>query len=76
MKLDIIKETSIEYCENMYALGSNYLKLDNNFELKHLLNELTMLENKIRICNNINDLNNYKVLLVQIVNRIEGIINE
>lgn len=76
MKLDIIKETSIEYCENMYAFGSTHLKLDNNFELKHLLNELTMLEDKIRICTNINKLNNYKVLLGQIVNRIEGIINE
>lgn len=76
MKLDIIKETSIEYCENMYALGSNHLKLDNNFELKHLLSELTMLEDKIRISTNINELNNYKVLLEQIINRIEGIINE
>lgn len=76
MKLDIVKEASIEYCENMYALGSNHLRIENNLELKHLLKELTMLEDKIRICDDIEQLNNYKVLLTQIVNKIEGIINE
>lgn len=76
MNIDIIKETTVEYIENIYALSSNYLKYNNNAELKNLLKELELLEDKIKICNDIKLLNNYKNILNPIINRIEGIINE
>lgn len=76
MNLDIKKEVSIEYIENTYALASNYLKINNNLELKHLLNELELIEDKIRICNDIDLLKRYKVILEQLIDKIEVIINE
>jgi len=76
MNLDIKKEVSIEYIENTYALGINYLKKNNSLELKHLLNELELIEDKIRICNDIEFLKRYKVILEQLINKIEVIVNE
>ena len=76
MNLDIKKEVSIEYIENTYALASNYLKLNNNLELKHLLNELELIEDKIRLCKDIDLLKRYKVILKQLINKIEVIVNE
>lgn len=76
MSLDIKKEVSIEYIENTYALGTNYLKKNNNLELKHLLNELELIEDKIRMCNDIELLKNYKVLLEPLIGKIEVIVNE
>lgn len=75
MNFDIKKESSIEYCENIYALSTTYLKNDNNIELKHLLKEIIMLEDKIRECSNEGDIDNYISLLKIVCNRIEGIIN-
>ena len=76
MSLDIKKEVSIEYIENTYALGTNYLKKNNNLELKHLLNELELIEDKIRMCSDIELLKNYKVLLEPLIGKIEVIVNE
>lgn len=76
MNIDIKKEVSIEYIENTYALASNYLKKNNSLELKHLLNELELIEDKIRICNDIEFLKRYKVILEQLINKIEVIVNE
>ena len=76
MNIDIKKEVSIEYIENTYALASNYLKKNNSLELKHLLNELELIEDKIRICNDVEFLKRYKVILKQLINKIEVIINE
>jgi len=74
--MDIIKETTIEYIENIYALSISYLKDNNNMELKNLLKELELIEDKIRLCDDEQILNNYKNILNQLINRIEGIINE
>ena len=76
MNLEIKKEVSIEYIENTYALAINYLKHNNSLELKHLLSELELIEYKIRICYDIELLKRYKVILDQLVNKIEGIVNE
>ena len=76
MSLDIKKEVSIEYIENTYALGTNYLKKNNNLELKHLLNELELIEDKIRMCNDIELLKRYKVILEPLIGKIEVIVNE
>ena len=76
MNLDIKKEVSIEYIENTYALGINYLKKNNSLELKHLLNELELVEDKIRMCDDIEILKRYKVILNQLINKIEVIVNE
>ena len=76
MSLDIKKEVSIEYIENTYALGTNYLKKNNNLELKHLLNELELIEDKIRMCNDIELLKRYKVILIPLIVKIEVIVNE
>ena len=76
MNIDIKKEVSIEYIENTYALASNYLKKNNSLELKYLLNELELIEDKIRICNDIEFLKRYKVILEQLINKIEVIVNE
>ena len=76
MQMDILKETSIEYCENIYALSINYLKNHNNNELRGLLEELTTIEDNIRICNDIDILNKFVTALKLISNRIEGIIHE
>ena len=76
MNIDIIKETTIEYIENIYAMSINYLKNNNNVELKNLLKELELIEDKIRVCMDIEIINNYKSILRHLINRIEGIINE
>ena len=75
MNFDMVKGISVEYCENVYALGINYLKNNNNVELKELLDKLSMLEDNIRKCNDVNELFNYKRVLEQLANRIEVIIN-
>lgn len=75
MNIDVIKESTIEYIENIYALSINYLKDNNNIELKNLLKELELIEDKIRMCN-VDELDNYKSILNHLINRIEGIINE
>lgn len=76
MDLNIVKEATIEYIENMYALGINYLKNVNNNQLNNLLEELELLEEKIKICNDISILDNYQTLLNHLINKIEVIINE
>lgn len=76
MNIDILKETTIEYIENIYALSISYLKNKNNIELKNLLKELELIEDKIRLCEDSNILDNYKHISDNIINRIEGIINE
>ena len=76
MSLDIKKEVSIEYIENTYALAVNYLKKNNSLELKYLLSELELIEDKIRICDDIGLLKRYKVDLEPLINKIEVIINE
>ena len=70
MNIEIIKETTIEYIENIYALSSNYLKENNNVELKNLLKEIELIEDKIKVCDNIETLNNYKGVLNHLINRI------
>ena len=76
MYLDIKKEASIEYIENTYALATNYLKKNNSLELKYLLSELELIEDKIRICDDIGLLKRYKTILEPLINKIEVIINE
>ena len=76
MNLDIKREVSIEYIENTYALGINYLRKNNNLELKHLLSELELIEDKIRMCSDIELLKRYKVILNQLINKIEVIVDE
>lgn len=76
MNIDILKETTIEYIENIYALSIGYLKNKNNIELKNLLKELEFIEDKIRLCGDFDILDNYKVILEQLIKRIEDIINE
>lgn len=75
MDFNVVKEISVECCENMYALAVNYLKENNNIELNELLDKLVELGDNIRICDDINELFNYKKLLDQLVNRIEVIVN-
>jgi len=76
MNLDIKKEVSIEYIENTYALATNYLKKNNSLELKYLLSELELIEDKMRICDDIGLLKRYKTILESLINKIEVIINE
>ena len=75
MEFNIIKETCIEYCENMYALGSNFLKSNSKLELVNILNKIDDIEDKVRKCNDVNRLFDYKKMLELIMNRLEGIIN-
>jgi len=75
MDFNVVKEISVECCESMYAIGVNYLKENNNIELNELLDKLVELGDNIRICDDINELFNYKKLLDQLVNRIEVIVN-
>lgn len=75
MNFDMVKGISVEYCESVYALGINYLKDNDNVELKELLDRLSLLEDDIRKCDDINILFNHKRVLEQIANRIEVIIN-
>lgn len=74
MNINVMKESIIEYCENIFALSIN--KSENNLELKKLLSELTFYEDKVRICSEINKVNNYKKIIMYTINRIEEIINE
>ena len=76
MNIDIIKEVTIEYIESEYALATNYLKNTNDIRLKNMLEELELIEDKIRFCNDINVLDNYKTMLDHLISRMEGIINE
>ena len=76
MNIDIIKEVTIEYIENEYALATNYLKTNSDMRLKNMLEELELLEDKIRVCDDINALDNYKTMLDHLISRMEGIINE
>ncbi len=76
MDINLIKEVTLEYIENIYALSISYLKNNNNIELKNLLKELELMEDKIRECEDENLLNNYKNILDDLINKIEGIINE
>ena len=76
MDIDITKEVTLEFIENIYALSVNYLKNKNNIELKNLLKELELIEDKIRECESIDLLDNYKNILDDLINKIEGIINE
>lgn len=76
MNIDIIKEATIEHIENMYALSINYLNKNNNFELKNILKELEFIEDKIRICDDIDSFNKLKNVLDNLLNRIEVLINE
>ena len=76
MNIDILKETTIEYIENIYALSISYLKNKNNIELKNLLKELEFMEDNIRQCKDLDILDNYKSILDNLINRIEDIINE
>ena len=76
MNIDILKEASVEYCENIYALSINYLRKNNNTKLDSLVKELAILEDDIRKCENMELLNAYKMLLESLVSKIEGIINE
>ncbi len=76
MDINLIKEITFEYIENIYALSISYLKNNNNVELKNLLKELELIEDKIRECEDENLLSNYKNILDDLINKIEGIINE
>lgn len=76
MNIDILKEASVEYCENIYALAINYLRKNNNVKLDSLVKELVILEEDIRKCENIELLNAYKMLLESLISKIEGIIHE
>jgi hypothetical protein len=71
MNLDIVKEVTIEYIENIYVLATNYLKNNNYIYLKNILEELDVLEERVRICSDINVLDNYKTLLNHLGNKIE-----
>ena len=57
-------------------ISISYLKNNNNVELKNLLKELELIEDKIRECEDENLLSNYKNILDDLINKIEGIINE
>lgn len=74
--MELIKEITIEYIENIYALSVNYLKDNNNIELKYLLRELELIEDKIRECNDEDSLNNYRTVLEHLISRIEAVMNE
>ena len=76
MDIGVLKEAIMEYCENIHALAINYLHKNNNPVLENYIHELTMLEDDIRICDNVDILDAYKKLLEVLVNKIEGIINE
>lgn len=76
MDIDIIKSTTIEYCESIYALCCNYLKNNSSIELINLMDELTFYEEKIRKSYDISIINNYKIILDNNLTRIEAIINE
>lgn len=75
VNVDVIKEINIEYCENLYALGVNYLKNNNNKDLEVILDKVAKLEECIRKSEDINELFNYKYYLEQLSNGIEVIIN-
>ena len=70
------KSSIIEYIENIYGLANNCLKNKNSVELRSLLKELNLIEDKIRSCYDKEILSNYELLLKDLINKIEGIINE
>lgn len=70
------KGSIIEYIENIYGLASNYLMSNNNLELRKLLNNLELLEDKIKLCNDIDKLKNYNILVNDLISKIEGFVNE
>ena len=76
MNIDVTKEATIEYMENMYALATNYLKTTNNLKLKNMLKELEFIEDKVRICNDMNEFDKLKTILDNLLNCIEVLINE
>lgn len=76
MDLNILKESNIECCENMYALSMNYLKNNNNLELRKLIIDMDRLESAIRICDDIILLDKYINDLNFLFDKIEVIINE
>jgi len=73
MKKDILKETMIEFCENYYALAA--FKLNDNNNLKELIDKLVSLEDKIRICDEEKELIDYKMKLDLLIKEIEVVIN-
>lgn len=76
MDIMVVKEATVEYIENIYALAINYLKNNKNIKLKNMLMELELIEDKIRLCEDIDSLENYKSLLESLIKGIEVIINE
>ncbi len=47
MELDIVKESMIEYCENIYALGIGYLRNKKSDELEFFLEDIEYLEDNV-----------------------------
>lgn len=76
MDLNILKESNIEYCENMYALSMTYLRERDNSLLRELLSNMDKIENAIRVCDSIDELKRYIDTLEVIFDKIEVIINE
>lgn len=76
MDLNILKESNIEYCENMYALTMNYLRNRDNEELRGLIKAMDKLESLIKECDEIVQLNKYIDDLSVLFHRIEVIVNE
>ena len=76
MNREIVKAANIEYIENIYALAINSFVRSNNMELKELIDELDVFEDKIRKEENEKKLNNYIIDLNELINRIEVLINE
>lgn len=76
MDINLLKESNVELCENLYALSTTYLKNNQSIELNYLLDYLSKLENNIRKCNDIKSLKEYINELHFLSERIEVIINE
>ena len=76
MDLDILKESIIEYCENIFALGIGYIRKNADKEVNRLLKKIELLEDEIRYCDNIESLNSLKKIIENIGNELEAKFNE
>lgn len=76
MELNVLKETNVEFCENMYALSMNYLRDRDNLELRRLIDDMDRIEISIKDCNDIYQMDKYINDLNVLFDRIEVIINE
>ena len=76
MELDILKESIIEYCENIFALGTCYIRKNDDIEIVDLLNKIELIEDEIRVCEEKGTLDKLKSVVENIGKILEDKFNE